>query len=468
MTNTDRFDLAVLGSGPGGYVAAIRGAQLGLKAAIIEREPKLGGICLNWGCIPSKALLTNAKVFNHIKDASEWGISVGSLDFDIEHIINRSRTVSDDISKGVAYLMKKNDIEVIQGSGRLISESKLEVENDDGEKRLVEAEHIILATGARARSIPGVEIDRKRIITSREALVLKKVPESVVVIGAGAIGCEFGYFYNSFGSEVTLIEMMDHLLPLEDEDVSKELERSFKKQGIRFRLGSKVASAEAGDESVKVVVEDKDGKQEELESEIVLCAVGVVGNTESIGLEEVGVEVKKNQIEVNEWYQTNVKGIYAIGDVIGPPWLAHVASHEGITCVEKIADKSPHAVDYSNIPACTYCQPQVASVGMTEAMASEEGYEVKVGKFPFRVLGKAKASRSTEGFVKLVFDAEYGELLGAHLIGEEATEMIAELVTAKAMEATYLELLKTVHAHPTLSEAVMEAAGVAYDEQIHL
>lgn len=468
MADSKKFDLVVLGSGPGGYVAAIRSAQLGMKTAIIEREPKLGGVCLNWGCIPSKALLTNAKVFNHMKDASEWGISTGDLDFDIEHIIGRSRDVSDDISKGVAYLMKKNDIEVIQGTGKLVAKGELEVEDDEGEKRSVRAKHIILATGARARSVPGVEIDREKIITSREALVLKKVPKSVVIIGAGAIGCEFGYFYNSFGSEVTLVEMMEHLLPLEDNEVSKELERSFKKQGIGFRLKSKVASAEAGDESVKIVIEKEDGEQEELESEIVLCAVGVVGNTEDIGLEEVGVETEKNQVLVDKWYQTNIEGIYAIGDVIGPPWLAHVASHEGITCVEKIAEKSPHAVDYSTIPACTYCQPQVASVGMTEAKAREEGYEVKVGKFPFRVLGKAKASRSTEGFVKLIFDAEYGELLGAHLIGEEATEMIAELVTAKAMEATYLELLKTVHAHPTLSEAVMEAAGVAYDEQIHL
>lgn len=466
MAKSKEFDLAVLGSGPGGYVAAIRAAQLGLKAAIIEREERLGGVCLNWGCIPSKALLTNATLYRKFQEADSWGIQVKGLDFDIDKIISRSRDIAENISKGVNYLMKKNSIEVIQGTGKLVDAGRLSVE---GEKEVeVKARHIVIATGARARSVPGVEIDGEKVLTSRHALALREVPEKIVIIGAGAIGCEFGYFYNSFGAQVTMVEMLDHLLPLEDEEVSKELERSFKKQGIGFRLQSKVTGVDKSGSGVRVKLENRDGEEEELETDKILVAVGVQGNVEDIGLEEVGVKVDRGQIQVDEWYRTTAEGIYAIGDVIGPPWLAHVASHEGICCVEKIADANPHPVDYGNIPACTYCQPQVASVGLTEKKAREEGLEVNVGKFPFRVLGKARASGAIEGFVKLIFDARYGEMVGAHIIGEEATELIAELVTAKALETTYLELLKTVHAHPTLSEAVMEAAGAAYDEQIHL
>jgi dihydrolipoamide dehydrogenase len=468
MPDLRQFDLSVIGSGPGGYVAAIRAAQLGLKTAIIERD-QLGGVCLNWGCIPSKALLTNAKVYKQILEADKWGISVEKVDFDISEIIQRSREVSKSISKGVAFLMKKNKIEVITGRATFEGPDQLLVSDANGETvSTVKSSNIIIATGARARSIPGIEVDGEQIITSRHALEMARIPKSIAIIGAGAIGCEFGYFYNSFGSEVTLIEMMDHLLPIEDEEVSKELERSFKKQKIRFRLGTKVTQATKSSDGVRLGLETKDGAEEELLAEIVLCAIGVLGNVEGLGLEDIGVRVEKGAILVDEWYQTNVNGVYAIGDVIGAPWLAHVASHEGIACVEKIAGQAPHPVDYQTIPACTYCQPQVASVGMTENQAKEAGYEIKVGKFPFRALGKARASQALDGFVKLVFDDKHGELLGAHIIGEDATELIAELVTAKNLETTYLELLKSVHAHPTLSEAVMEAAGGAYGEQIHL
>lgn len=460
------FDVVVIGSGPGGYVAAIRAAQLELRTALIERD-RLGGVCLNWGCIPSKALLTNARVYNTIRHAGDWGIQVGDIEFDIDHIIGRSRDVSDNISKGVEFLMKKNKIEVFEGSGRLAGDGKVMVHNNGEKDREVSAEHIILATGARARSIPGVEIDGERVMSSRQALELREIPKRIVIIGAGAIGCEFAYFYSSFGAEVTLVEMMDHLLPIEDEEVSKELERSFKKQGIGFLLGSKVDSLKVKKDEVRVQVTGGKKGDRELVADRVLVAVGVQGNVEDLGLEEVGVETDRDKVKVDRWYRTNVEGIYAIGDLIGPPWLAHVASHEGIVCVEHLAGAKTHPVDYLTIPGCTYCQPQVASVGLTEKKAKDEGYSVKVGKFAFRILGKAKASQATEGFVKLIFDEKYGELLGAHIIGEEATEMIAELVGAKALEATYLEILKTVHAHPTLSEAVMEAAGAAYGEQIH-
>lgn len=462
------FDVVIVGSGPGGYVAAIRASQLGLKTALVEKD-RLGGVCLNWGCIPSKSLLTNAKVYNHIRHSDEWGISVGDVSFDIDKIIGRSREVSETISKGVAFLMKKNQVEVIEGHAQFKNSKEIAILDQEGkETETVSARHTVIATGARARSIPGVEIDGRQVITARHALELRRIPESIVIIGAGAIGCEFGYFYNSFGAEVTMVEMLDHLLPIEDEEVSKELERCFKKQGIKFKLQTKVAGLQTGEEGVTVSVEDAKGKQSEIKAELVLVAVGVQGNVEKLGLEAAGVEFERGQIKVDQWYRTNVEGIYAIGDIIGPPWLAHVASHEGIVCIEALAGKNPHPVNYSSIPGCTYCQPQVASVGLTEKKAREAGYTVKVGKFPFRVLGKAKASQAVDGFVKLIFDEKYGELLGAHIIGEEATEMIAELVTAKELETTYLELLKTVHAHPTLSEAVMEAAGAAYGEQIHL
>lgn len=468
MTDSRQFDLAVIGSGPGGYVAAIRSAQLGLKTAVIERD-QLGGVCLNWGCIPSKALLTNAKVYREILEADKWGISVENIGFDIKKIIQRSREVSETISKGVAFLMKKNNIEVIKGEATFENSNHLQLSDSSGEAvETINAKNIIIATGARARSLPGMEVDGKQIITSRHALEMAYIPKSIAIIGAGAIGCEFGYFYNSFGSEVTLVEMMDHLLPIEDEEVSKELERSFKKQKIKFRLGTKVTESKQSEDGVRLTLETRDGSKDELTAEIVLCAIGVQGNVEGLGLEKIGVQAEKGNILVDEWYQTNVPGVFAIGDIIGAPWLAHVASHEGIVCVEKIAGERPHPVDYQAIPACTYCQPQVASVGLTESKAKEAGYDLKIGRFPFRALGKARASQALDGFVKLIFDSQYGELLGAHIIGEDATEMIAELVTAKTLETTYRELLKSVHAHPTLSEAVMEAAGAAYGEQIHL
>lgn len=463
----DSFEIIVVGSGPGGYVAAIRAAQLGLKTAIVERD-RLGGVCLNWGCIPSKALLTNAQVYHHVLEAKEWGIEVGEVGFDIDQIIGRSRKVADSLSKGVAYLMKKNKIEVINGTAHFDSEGGLVVENGEEGNRKIGADHIIVATGARARTIPGIKVDGETILTSRHALELRKIPKSVVVIGGGAIGCEFAYFYNSFGADVTIVEMMDQLLPLEDNEVGAELQKSFKKQGINVLLGARVSDSKSRKSGVTLTLEDKEGESTEVKAEMALNAVGVSANVENLNLDEVGIELENGHIRVDRWYRTTRAGVYAIGDVIGPPWLAHVASHEGIVCVEKIAGVNPHPVDYLTIPACTYCQPQVASVGLTEQKARDQGYKIKTGKFPFQVLGKARASRSTEGFVKLIFDEQYGELLGAHIIGEEATEMIAELVTAKALETTYLELLKTVHAHPTLSEAVMEAAGAAYGEQIHL
>ena len=462
-----RYDLVVIGSGPGGYVAAIRAAQLGMATAIVERD-RLGGVCLNWGCIPSKALLSSARVYNTIRSAAKWGISTGEVSFDIEKIIGRSREVADNISKGVAFLMKKNRIEVLSGTARLEEKRKVVIDGAGGDTYAVSARHAIVATGGRARTLQGVEVDGVKVLTSRQALETTRVPKSIVIIGGGAIGCEFAYFYNSFGSRVTVVEMLDHLLPLEDEEVSLELERSFKKQGIRFLVGHRVEGIDTQGEGVKVTVTKNGGEKTPLEGDTVLLAVGVRGNVEGLGLEELGIVVEKGRVEVDRWYQTAAEGVYAIGDVIGPPWLAHVASHEGVACVERIAGLASHPLDYRTIPACTYCQPQVASVGLTEKQAVEQGFRVKTGKFPFRVLGKARAAMAEEGFVKLVFEERYGELLGAHIIGEEATELIAELVTAKALETTYLELLKTVHAHPTLSEAIMEAAGAAYGEQIHL
>lgn len=468
MADKNTYDLIVIGSGPGGYVAAIRASQLGLKSAIVERD-KLGGICLNWGCIPSKALLTNARIYRHMREADKWGISVKGLDFDMKKIIGRSRRVADTISKGVAFLMKKNKIDVLQGTAAFQDSQTLSISDPDGKKTgSASASHIIIATGARARSVPGVEVDGTKVLTYKHALALEKLPDSVVIIGGGAIGVEFAYFYSSFGSKVTIVEMMDQLLPVEDEEVARELEKSFKKQGINYLLQHTVLGVATSASGVTVKVKNKEGKALELQGELALNSVGVVGNVENLNLEKIGVQVDRDRIQVDRWFHTGVDNVYAIGDVIGPPWLAHVASHEGIACVETIAGEDPHPVDYQGIPGCTYCQPQVASVGLTEKKAREAGYRIKVGKFPFQALGKARAAQSTEGFVKLIFDEKYGELLGAHIIGEEATELIAELVTAKALETTYLEILKSVHAHPTLSEAVMEAAGVAYGEAIHL
>lgn len=468
MTDSKTFDLIVIGAGPGGYVAAIRAAQLQLKTAIVERD-RLGGICLNWGCIPSKALLTNAKIYRQIKEAERWGITVGEIKVEMKKVIGRSREVADGLSKGVAYLMRKNNIEVFKGTARFRSKRELSILDEQGnEGERLKAGHVIIATGARARKIPGIEVEGKKIITYREALLLDEVPQSMIIIGAGAIGIEFAYFYSSFGCKVTVIEMMDQLLPLEDEEVGKELGRAFKKQAIDFFLQTKVTGAEIDSEGVLVQIEGKDGKKQEIRADLVLNAVGVVANVENMNLEKAGVPVEQNIIQVDPWYRANEDGIYAIGDVIGPPYLAHVASHEGIVCVEKIAGVETHQIDYNTIPSCTYCEPQVASVGMTEKKARQNGRKIKVGKFPFQALGKARASQSTDGFVKLIFDEELGDLLGAHIIGEEATEMVAQLVTAKALETTYQQLLKSVHAHPTLSEAIMEAAGAAYGEAIHI
>jgi len=456
------YDVAVIGGGPGGYVAAIRASQLGLKTAVIERD-RLGGICLNWGCIPTKALLKNAEVFQHFKNAEEWGISLQGLKFDFPSIIKRSRDVALRNSKGVEYLFKKNKIEYVQGFGRLSGKGQIEVTKEGKPKEIFSARHIILATGARARTLPGITIDSKRIITSSEAMTLSEVPKSMLIIGAGPIGVEFAYFYNTFGSHVTLVEMMPAVLPLEDREISKLLQSNLVKAGIAVLTGSRVESA--NDESV--LVSTPEGKKE-LKADVVLMAVGVQGNFENMGLEAAGIKVEKSWIQVDDFGRTSSPGIYAIGDVAGPPWLAHVASREGIVCAEAIAGKNPRPIDYDNIPGCTYCQPQVASIGMTEEKALAQGYQIKVGRFPFSASGKARATNQTEGLVKLIFDAKYGELLGAHILGSEATEMIAELGVAKTLESTAAGIYGTIHAHPTLSEAIMEAAENAYGHAIHI
>ena len=466
---TNQYNIAVLGGGPGGYVAAIRAAQLGFKTVVIDKG-NLGGICLNWGCIPTKSLLKNAEIYDIVNNhGSEFGISAKELTFDFKKIIERSRGISERISKNVEMLVKKNKINRIRGFGKIASKNQIDIFDEKGKKiDSVSAEQIIVATGARPKSIPSIPVDRKMIITSTEAMILSELPKELIVIGAGAIGIEFAYFYSVLGTKVTVIEMMENILPIEDKEISKELEKSFKKRGIKIITSASVKKAEVKGKIVKVTVL-VNGKDEELTADIVLSAVGVTGNIEGFGLEELGVELYKNQIKVDKTtYETNVKGIYAIGDVIGQPWLAHVASHEGIHCVESIKGIKNKPVDYENIPGCTYCQPQVASVGLTEAKAKEKGYEIKVGKFPFMASGKAFAVGEREGFVKLIFDAKYGELLGAHIIGAEATELIAEAVMARELEATGESIIKTIHAHPTLSESFMEAAAQAYGEAIHI
>jgi len=460
-----QFDLTVIGSGPGGYIAAIRAAQHGLKVGIVERD-KLGGICLNWGCIPSKALLKSAEVYTTFKKAGEFGFSYKDLTFDFSKIIQRSRGVADRISKGVEYLMKKNKIEVIPGTAKLTGKNAVEVSKDGKVVDTIKTKHMILATGGRPRTIPGVTIDRKRIITSTEAMSLAEQPKSLAVIGGGAIGVEFAYFYNALGTKVTIIEMMPSILPLEDKEISKIVESSLKKQGINILTGAKVESVKI-DKGVVIAVSTKDGNVD-VQGELALMAVGVQGNVENLGLESVGVKTDRGFVVVNEFMKSSVDGIYAIGDVSGPPLLAHVASHEGIVAADHIAGKAKHGIDKNTIPACTYCQPQVASVGMTEEAAIAKGYKVKVGRFPFRPLGKAMAIGETEGTVKLVFDEKYGELLGAHIVGSEATEMISELVMAKSLETTWEELFNTMHAHPTLSEAVMEAAGDSHGVALNM
>ncbi len=460
-----QFDVTVIGGGPGGYVAAIRSAQLGMKVALIERD-KLGGICLNWGCVPSKALIKSAELYNAFKKAEEFGISHEKLSYDWKKIIKRSRGVADRISKGVEFLMKKNKIEVIAGTGTIVSKDAVEVQKDGKKSETVRTKAIVLATGGRPRTLPGIAFDKTNIISSTEAMTMEDQPKSMIVIGGGAIGIEFAYFYNAFGTKVTVVEMMPSILPKEDREITKILESSLKKQGLEILTNTKVEKVDVKT-GVAVHVTGKSGAKT-LNGDVALLAVGVQGNVENLGLEKIGVKVEKGSIVTNEFNQTNVPNVYAIGDVTGAPWLAHVASHQGVVAAEHIAGKAKHGIDRSNIPSCTYCQPQVASIGMTEEEATSKGYKVKVGRFPFRPLGKSMAIGETEGTVKLVFDEKYGELLGAHIVGAEATELIAELGMARALETTYEELLRTMHAHPTLSEAVMEAAGQAYNEAIHI
>ncbi|MEE9463571.1 MAG: dihydrolipoyl dehydrogenase [Bacteroidales bacterium] len=462
-----KFDVIVIGSGPGGYVAAIRAAQLGLKTGVIERE-NLGGICLNWGCIPTKSLLKSALVYDYFKHAEDYGISLsGQAEPDFMAIIKRSRGVADGMSKGVQFLLKKNKVEVLTGTGKLTGQHKVEVTDTDGKKTSIDSDHIIIATGARSRELPNLKIDGKKIIGYRKALSLTELPESMLVVGSGAIGSEFAYFYNSIGTRVTLVEVLPNVVPLEDEEVSKQLERSFKKAGMKVMTGSTVESVDTNGKKCKVKIKTKKG-EEEIEVDIVLSAVGISPNLEGIGLEDLGIETENGKIKVDEYMRTNVEGIYAIGDIVPGPALAHKASAEGILCVEKIAGHHTETIDYGNIPACTYTSPEVASVGLTENAAKEAGYEIKVGKFPYSASGKANAAGQKDGFVKMIFDAKYGELLGAHMIGANVTEMIAEIVVARKLETTGYEMIKSVHPHPTMSEAVMEAAAAAYDEVIHL
>ena len=456
-----KYDVIVLGSGPGGYVAAIRASQLGLKTAVIEKE-SLGGVCLNWGCIPTKALLKSAQVFDYLKHAEDYGLTLENPDKDFTKVVARSRGVADGMSKGVQFLLKKNKIDVINGFGKLKSGKKIDV---DGKE--YSADHIIIATGARSRELPNLPQDGKKVIGYREAMTLEKQPKSMIVVGSGAIGVEFAHFYNAMGTEVTIVEYLPNLVPLEDEDVSKQFERSFKKAGIKVMTNASVESVDTSGKTVKATVKTKKG-EEIIEAEIVLSAVGIISNLEHIGLEDVGIAQDRGKLIVNDWYQTNIPGYYAIGDIVPGPALAHVASAEGITCVEKIAGMHVEAIDYGNVPGCTYATPEIASVGMTEKQAKEAGYELKVGKFPFSASGKASAAGAKDGFVKVIFDAKYGEWLGCHMIGAGVTDMIAEAVLGRKLETTGHEVLKAIHPHPTMSEAVMEAVADAYGEVIHL
>ncbi len=460
------YDIIVIGSGPGGYVAAIRASQLGFKTAVVEKA-ELGGICLNWGCIPTKALLKSAQVYHYAKHAEDYGIRVSNAEPDFEKIISRSRSVADAMSKGIQFLFKKNKIDVIQGFGKLGENRKVLVTKPDGSSIELIASHIILATGARSKELPQMKQDGKRIIGYREALTLPYLPKSMIVVGSGAIGCEFAYFYNTMGTKVTLVEYLPNILPLEDEEVSKTLARVFKKEGMEILTDANVTQVDVRDSYCIATIETKQGTKT-IEADVVLSAVGVTPNLENIGIEELGIETEKGKIKVSKYYETNIKGIYAIGDIINTPALAHVASAEAICCVEYIAGKNPQPINYQNIPSCIYTTPEVASVGITEKEAIEKGYQIKVGKFPYTASGKAKAAGNSEGFVKLIFDAQYGELLGAHLIGLNVTEMIAELVVSKTLETTGHELIKSIHPHPTMSEAIMEAAAAAYGEVIHL
>lgn len=462
-----KYDIIIIGSGPGGYVAAIRASQLGKKVAIIEKS-ELGGICLNWGCIPTKSLLKSAQVLNYAQHASDYGVKIdGNVNPDLAEMVKRSRGVADTMSNGVQYLLKKNKVDVIAGTGKILKEKKVEVTDQKGKKTNYSADSIIIATGARSRELPNLKQDGKKIIGYREAMVLDKIPKSMVVVGSGAIGSEFAYFFNTIGVDVTLVEFMSNIIPLEDEEVSKTLARSFKKAKMNIMLDSTVEKVDTSSKVCKVSIKTKKGIVD-VEADIVLSAVGITTNIEGIGLEDVGIVTDKDKIKVDDFYQTNISGYYAIGDIVHGPALAHLASHEGITCVEKIAGMDVEPIDYGNIPACTYTSPEVASVGMTDKQAIEAGYEIKTGKFPFTASGKASAAGKRDGFVKVVFDAKYGEWLGCQMIGENVTEMIAEVVAARKLETTGHEILKTIHPHPTMSEAVMEAVAAAYDEVIHI
>jgi len=460
------YDVIVLGSGPGGYVTAIRASQLGMKTAVIEKE-SLGGVCLNWGCIPTKALLKSANVYEYINHAEDYGIKVSSHKADFSAVVKRSRSVAEKMSGGVQFLMKKNKIDVIMGTGKVKPGKTIEVTDEKGEKKDYTAKNIIIATGARSRQLPNLEQDGKQIVGYREAMVLPKMPKKMVIVGSGAIGVEFAYFYNAMGVDVTVVEFLPNIVPVEDIDVSKQLEKTFKKKGMNIMTNSSVEKVEKSSKGCEVHVKTKKG-METLNCDVVLSAVGIQPNIENIGLEETGIVVDGGKIVVNDYYETNIPGYYAIGDVVAGQALAHVASAEGITCVEKIAGQNPEPIDYNNIPGCTYCSPEIASVGMTEKAAKEAGYELKIGKFPFSASGKASAAGHNDGFIKLIFDAKYGELLGGHMIGANVTEMKAEIVALRKLETTGHELIKTVHPHPTMSEAVMEAAAAAYDEVIHI
>ena len=461
-----KFDIAIIGSGPGGYVAAIRASQLGKKVAIIERE-NLGGICLNWGCIPTKALLKSAQVFDYINHSDDYGISIKDAKVDFDGMVKRSRGVVDGMSKGIAFLMKKNKIEVINGTGKLAGKGKINVTDDKGKASTVEADHIILATGARSRELPNIPIDGKNVVGYRDAMVLPKQPKEMIVIGSGAIGMEFAYFYSTIGTKVTIVEFMDRILPVEDADVSKAMMMNYKKKGIEIMTNSSVDKVESKGGKSTVTIKTKKGTETK-ECDIVLSAAGVQTNLENLGLEEMGIKHDKGKIVVDDFYKTTAPGVYAIGDIVPGPALAHVASAEGIICVEAICGHHPQALNYGNIPGCTYTHPEVASVGLTEEQAKEKGYELRVGKFPFSASGKASASGHKDGFVKVIFDKKYGEWLGCHMMGEGVTDMIAEAVVARNLETTGMEVLKSVHPHPTMSEAVMEAVAQAYEECIHL
>lgn len=463
---SEKYNLIVIGSGPGGYVAAIRASQLGMKVAVVERS-ELGGICLNWGCIPTKALLKSAQVFEYINHATDYGIKVKDASIDFDGIIKRSRDVAAGMSKGITFLFKKNKIDVLAGFGKVKPGKKVEVEDKDGKKVEYQADHVMIATGGRSRELPSLKIDGKKIIGYRQAMNLDKQPGSMVIVGSGAIGSEFAYFYNAIGTKVTLVEFLPNIVPVEDEEVSKQLERSYKKTGIDVMKSSEVTKVDISGKKCKVSIKTPKG-EEIVECDIVLSAVGVATNLEGIGLEDVGIATDKGKVLIDDYYRTNIPGYYAIGDIVKGPALAHVASAEGIICVEKISGMNPDPLDYKNIPGCTYTSPEIASVGYTEKAAKEAGYEIKVGKFPFSASGKASAAGAKDGFVKVIFDAKYGEWLGAHMIGANVTEMIAEVVSARKLETTGHEVIKTVHPHPTMSEAIMEAAAAAYDEVIHL